>query len=182
MFDFGSDGHLAIVDVAGGAQRLLRNDGGKFTDVTNQSGDLAKDRDGVATAVVAGDYDNDGRPDLFVLRYGKSSLYHNDGGGRFTDVTASAKIPESKNLYRSVAFVDYDHDGDLDIFIGGGEEPSEALKMEESLEEHPPNTLNPMAVGPTPIAGLLLRNNGDGTFTDETLAARLLFPMPSDSV
>ncbi len=182
LFDFDGDGDLDLVEVAGGSQRLFRNDGGKFIDVTAEAGDLAKDRDGVATAVVAGDYDNDGRPDLFVLRYGKSSLYHNDGGGRFTDVTASAKIPESKNLYRSVAFVDYDHDGDLDIFIGGGEEPSEALKMEESLEEHPPNTLNPMAVGPTPIAGFLLRNNGDGTFTDETAAARLLFRMPADSV
>src|SRR5881394_2131886 len=135
LFDFDEDGDLDLIEVAGRSQRLLRNDGGKFTDVTQQSGDMAKNVDGVAMAVVAGDYDNDGRPDLFVLRYGKSSLYHNDGGGHFTDVTAAAKIPDYKFLSRSVAFVDYDHDGDLDIFIGGGEEPSEALKTEKSLDE-----------------------------------------------
>jgi tetratricopeptide (TPR) repeat protein len=182
LFDFDGDGDLDFVEVAGGSQRLLRNDGGKFADVTNQSGDLARDRDGVATAVVAGDYDNDGRADLFVLRYGKSSLYHNDGGGRFTDVTASAKIPDYKDLYRSVAFVDYDHDGDLDIFVAGGREPSEALKMEKSLDEHPLKALYAIVVGPAPVHGVLLRNNGDGTFSDQTAAARLLSPMMSDNV
>jgi Flp pilus assembly protein TadD len=182
LFDFDGDGHLDLVEVAGGSQRLLRNDGGKFSDVSNQSGDLAKDRDGVATAVIAGDYDNDGRADLFVLRYGKSSLYHNDGGGRFTDVTASAKIPDYKGLFRSVAFVDYDHDGDLDIFIGGGEEPSEALQWEKSLAEHPPKVMYNISVGPTPVHGVLLRNNGDGTFSDQTAAAKLLSPMMSDTV
>jgi tetratricopeptide (TPR) repeat protein len=182
LFDFDGDGALDLIEVAGGAQRLLRNDGGKFTDVTNQSGDLSKDREGVATAVVAGDYDNDGRPDLFVLRYGKSSLYHNDGGGRFTDVTASAKIPDYKNLYRSVAFVDYDHDGDLDIFIAGGEEPSEALQMEKSLAEHPPKVMYSISVGSTPVHGVLLRNNGDGTFTDQTVAAKLQIPIASSAV
>ncbi len=98
LFDFDGDGDLDLVEVASGSQRLLRNDGGKFTDVTQQSGDLARDVDGVAMAVVAGDFDNDGRPDLFVLRYGKSSLYHNDGGGHFSDVTAAAKIPDYKYL------------------------------------------------------------------------------------
>ncbi|HLR06334.1 MAG TPA: tetratricopeptide repeat protein, partial [Pyrinomonadaceae bacterium] len=67
LFDYDGDGDLDLIEVEGGAQRLLRNDGGKFTDVTRLSGDLAKDRDGIATAVVASDYDNDGRPDLFVL-------------------------------------------------------------------------------------------------------------------
>jgi Tfp pilus assembly protein PilF len=171
LFDFDGDSDLDLVEVAGGSQRLFRNDGGKFTDVTNQSGDLAQDREGVATAVIAGDYDNDGRADLFVLRYGKSSLYHNDGGGRFTDVTVAAKIPDYKNLYRSVAFVDYDHDGDLDIFIAGGEEPSVALQMEESLAEHP-----------VPVHGVLMRNNGDGTFSDQTAAAGLVSSIMSDTV
>jgi Flp pilus assembly protein TadD len=183
LFDYDGDGDLDLIEVAGGSQRLFRNDGGKFTDVTAGAGDLAKDRDGIATAVVAGDYDNDGRPDLFVLRYGKSSLYHNDGGGRFTDVTASAKIPDDKNLYRSVAFVDYDHDGDLDIFIGGGEEPSAALESEKSLDEHQRRggytILDP---SPPTIHGVLLRNNGDGTFSDQTTAAKLVTPIVAQAV
>jgi tetratricopeptide (TPR) repeat protein len=182
LFDYDGDGDLDLIEVAGGAQRLFRNDGGKFTDVTEHSGDLAKDRDGVATAVVAGDFDNDGRPDLFVLRYGSNSLYHNDGGGHFTDVTAAAKIPDYKYLARAVAFVDYDHDGDLDIFIGGGEEPAEALTTEKSLEEHPPKTLYTIALSSPPGHSILLRNNGNGTFTEQTAAAKLLMPMESDFV
>lgn len=180
LFDYDGDGDLDLVEVEGGAQRLFRNDGGKFTDVTEQSGDLTIDRDGVATAVVAGDIDNDGRPDLFVLRYGKSSLYHNDGGGRFTDITAAAKIPDYKYLARSVAFVDYDHDGDLDIVISGGEEPTDALKIEKSLETRRGAQLMLLPIGPG--QGLLLRNNGNGTFTDQTAAAGLSGPRKSDAV
>ena len=48
-----------------------------------------------------------------MLRYRASALYHNDGNGRFTDVTAKAKLPDYPYLAKSVAFVDYDHDGDL---------------------------------------------------------------------
>jgi Flp pilus assembly protein TadD len=180
LFDFDGDGDLDLVEVAGGSQRLLRNDGGKFADVTNQSGDLAKDRDGVATAVVAGDYDNDGHADLFVLRYGKSSLYHNDGGGRFTDVTASAKIPDYKGLSRSAAFVDYDHDGDLDILIAGGENPSDALETEKAFEGR--RGFHTILLMTPAEPGLLLRNNGDGTFTDQTAAVGLLAPTRSTAV
>jgi Tfp pilus assembly protein PilF len=182
LFDFDGDGDLDLIEVESGAQRLLRNDGGRFTDVTEGSGDLAKDRDGVATAVVAGDVDNDGRPDLFVLRYGQSSLYHNDGGGRFTDVTAAAKIPGYRSLARSVAFVDYDHDGDLDIFIGGGEDPTESLKTEKSLDEHPPKNLYTMILFSPPVQGMLLRNNGNLTFNDLTATSGLAAPAQSDGV
>jgi tetratricopeptide (TPR) repeat protein len=182
LFDFDGDGDLDLIEVASGSQRLLRNDGGKFTDVTEQSGDLAKDVDGVAMAVVAGDFDNDGRPDLFVLRYGKSSLYHNDGGGHFTDVTASAKIPNYKYLSRSVAFVDYDHDGDLDIFIGGGSDPTEELKVEKSAAKHPSNMLYSIGLNLPAAPGMLLRNNGNGTFTDQTNAAKLSEPMDALAV
>jgi tetratricopeptide (TPR) repeat protein len=172
LFDFDGDGDLDLIEVAGGSQRLLRNDGGRFTEV-KASGDLAKDVDGVAMAVVAGDVDNDGRPDLFVLRYGQSSLYHNEGGGRFTDVTAAAKIPNYKYLSRSVAFVDYDHDGDLDIVIGGGSDPTDWLKTEKSQAEQPPNLLYEISPTLPPASGMLLRNNGDSTFTDQTAAAKL---------
>jgi Tfp pilus assembly protein PilF len=180
LFDYDGDGDLDLIEVEGGSQRLFRNDGGKFTDVTAKSGDLASDRDGVATAVIAGDVDNDGRPDLFVLRYGKSTLYHNDGNGRFSDITAAAKIPDYKYLARSVAFVDYDHDGDLDIVIAGGEDPADALKTERSLAGRRGLYTTVLPVDPAP--GLLLRNNGNGTFTDQTAAAGLSGPLKSDAV
>src|ERR1043166_3913096 len=167
LFDYDGDGQLDLLEVAGGRQRLYHNDRGKFTDVTAQSGALAKEADGVATAAVAGDYDNDGKPDIFVVRYGQSTLYHNDGGGRFTDATATAKIPNYPYLSRSAAFVDYDHDGDLDIFIAGGLDPSKALK----------DVLNA-----APVPSLLLRNNGDGTFTDVTAAAKLSDPVNARAV
>ena len=119
LFDYDSDGDLDLFEIGGTKQRLARNDRGKFTDVTAQSGALAKASSGPATAAIAGDYDNDSRPDLFVLRSGTSTLYHNDGNGSFSDVTAAAKIPASPANAGSTAFADVDHDGDLDILIAG---------------------------------------------------------------
>src|SRR5207244_6344993 len=119
----------------------------------------------------------DGRPDLFVLRYGKSSLYRNDGGGRFTDVSVAAKLPDYKYLSRAVAFVDYDHDGDLDIIIGGGEDVADALKSERAVVDQPPNSLFELSILSPPAPGMLLRNNGAGIFTDETTAAEVSVPV-----
>ena len=119
LFDYDLDGDLDLLEVAGTEQRLARNDGGKFTDVTTQSGALAKTASASGTAAIAGDYDNDSRPDLFILRQGASTLYHNDGKGSFSDVTVAAKIATSANLSSSAAFVDFDHDGDLDILLAG---------------------------------------------------------------
>ncbi|MDX6695200.1 MAG: hypothetical protein QOF02_2803 [Blastocatellia bacterium] len=145
LFDYDGDGDLDLFDVAPATQRLLRNDDGKFVDVTAQSG-LPSMITGVGLGAVAGDYDNDGQTDLFVLRADNgSALYHNDGAGRFSDVTKSANIPslpQSLHMPLSAAFVDVDHDGDLDIFIAG-------------------------------TSNLLLRNNGEGKFTDETAASEL---------
>ena len=119
LFDYDSDGDLDLLEIGGTKQRLARNDRGTFTDVTAQSGALAKASSGPATAAIAGDYDNDSRPDLFVLRSGTTTLYHNDGNGSFSDVTAAAKIPASPANAGSTAFADVDHDGDLDILIAG---------------------------------------------------------------
>ena len=116
LFDYDSDGDLDLLEVAGGKQRLARNDGGKFVDVT--SGALARTSEGIGVAAVAGDYDNDGKPDLFILRSTGSALYHNDGNGTFSDVTAASKISLGSSSSRSAAFVDVDHDGDLDLFTG----------------------------------------------------------------
>ena len=119
LLDYDVDGDLDLLEIGGTKQRLLRNDSGKFTDVTAQSGALAKTPSGPATAAIAGDYDNDSRPDLFVLRPGTSTLYHNDSNGSFSDVTTAAKIPASPSNAVSTAFADVDHDGDLDILIAG---------------------------------------------------------------
>ncbi len=119
LFDYDLDGDLDLLDVAGGRQRLLRNDKGKFTDLKTQAGALTKAGTARATAAVAGDYDNDTKPDLFILRQGTGTLYHNDGNGSFSDVTAAAKIPASPNRAMSAAFVDFDHDGDLDLLLAG---------------------------------------------------------------
>jgi len=143
LFDYDLDGDLDLLEVSGMNQRLSRNDRGKFTDVTAQAGALGKDASGPGTAAIAGDYDNDNRPDLFVLRAGTSTLYHNDGNGSFSDVTTAAKIPISPQQATTAAFLDIDHDGDLDILIGGE-------------------------------GYLLLRNNGDRTFIDQTSAAKLV--------
>jgi Flp pilus assembly protein TadD len=119
LFDNDADGDLDLLEVAGKRQRLLRNDGGKFTDITAQSGALAKEAANAGTAAIAGDYDNDNQPDLFLLRRGASTLYHNDGKGSFSDATATAKISTPANLATTAAFVDFDHDGDLDLLIAG---------------------------------------------------------------
>jgi tetratricopeptide (TPR) repeat protein len=145
LFDYDGDGDLDIFD-ASGSQRLLRNDNGRFTDATSGSG-LSTTGSQYCFAAVAGDYDNDGRPDLFVARFADKYfiLYHNDGNGQFSDRTRLAEMempmPEG-SPYLSAAFVDVDHDGDLDLFIAG------------------------------PI-NVLLRNNGNGTFTNYTHSANL---------
>ena len=95
--------------------QLYRNDGhGKFQDVAERAG---LTQTGWAQGVCVGDYDNDGRPDMFVTYYGHNVLYHNSGKGTFTDATASAKLPVTGTRWGTgCAFVDYDRDGLLDIF------------------------------------------------------------------
>ncbi|MBV9928489.1 MAG: VCBS repeat-containing protein [Acidobacteria bacterium] len=115
LFDFDNDGDLDLFV----ARRLFRNDGGKFSDVTAASG-LPADAKGLVLGAVAGDYDNDERPDLFVITADALALFHNEGGGRFKDVTAAARIASRANNSGAAAFVDCDHDGDLDIFLGSG--------------------------------------------------------------
>ena len=119
LVDYDLDGDLDLVVVTGVRQGLLRNDGGKFTNVSAQAGAFSKVATTAGTAVVAGDYDNDTRPDLFILRSGASSLYHNDGNGSFSDVTTTAKVPAALTGGATAAFVDFDHDGDLDLLLGG---------------------------------------------------------------
>lgn len=187
LFDMDADGDLDLLEVAGTAQRLYRNDNGKFMDVTAQSGALAKEAGGYAMGAVAGDFDNDGKPDLFILRYRANALYRNEGNGRFTDVTAAAKIPLYPFLSQSAAFVDCDHDGDLDIFIAGNSDIAQASKTmaekERQARRRKPRartgkrrssgSAETISVAIPPAPNLLLRNNGNGTFSDQTAAAKL---------
>ena len=86
----------ARLDEAGAPSRLYRNRGdGTFADVTSRSGLDAK---GWGQGVCAGDYDNDGRVDLFVTYYGQSVLYRNQGGGLFADTTRPAGLDRARAL------------------------------------------------------------------------------------
>jgi Flp pilus assembly protein TadD len=168
VFDMDGDGSLDVFWSTPTAQHLFRGEAGKFVEVTPESGALAANFKGTPIGAVAGDFDNDGKPDLFVIRDGSFSLYHNDGGGKFSDVTTAAAIPAYPYLPSSVAFVDVDHDGDLDIFITGLADLSQPPKAGSSGATS--------AVFPDDFAGapnLLLRNDGNGKFTDVTAAAKL---------
>ncbi len=127
--DFDGDGWLDIYAVQGGPfppptdsprpfdDRLFRNRGdGSFEDATAAAG-LASLPGGYGHGVAVGDYDNDGRPDLFVTRWRSYSLYHNLGQGCFENVTASAGLGGNRDWPTSAAWADLDNDGDLDLYV-----------------------------------------------------------------
>jgi|SRR5579871_1314356 len=94
--------------------RLYRNTGhGSFVDVTERAGVRGRY---YGMGVAVGDYDNDGRPDLFVTGFGGNQLYHNEGNGTFRDVTAEAGVGGA-GWSTGAAFLDYDGDGRLDLFV-----------------------------------------------------------------
>ena len=160
LADLDGDGDHDVVEVRGGVLRALRNDAGKLTDVTASAGLAGVE----ARAAVAGDYDNDGRPDLLVLKPGGLALFHNEGEGRFEDATASAQLPAYPHLSLSAAFLDIDHDGDLDVFVAGLADVAGTKDAGKPLAF-------PGEFAPAP--SLLLQNNGNGTFTDVTEKAKL---------
>src|SRR6187549_1289635 len=128
IFDYDSDGRPDIYLVNGstlGAMRgkekapraaLYRNLGNwKFEDVTDKAG-VANERWGFSVAV--GDYNNDGRPDMFVGNFGVSRLYRNNGDGTFTDVAEKVGVAR-KGWSTGASWGDYDGDGRLDLFVPG---------------------------------------------------------------
>jgi hypothetical protein len=186
FYDYDNDGWLDIFLVngsrlegfAGGqvpSSHLFKNNrDGTFTDVTAQAGLL---HSGWGQGVCVGDYDNDGYEDLFVTYFGKNVLYHNNGNGTFTDVTEKAGVGgNGKRWNTGCAFVDYDRDGHLDLFV--------ANYIDLDLATAPVPESGPclykgvmVACGPPGLAGgknILYRNNGNGTFTDVTEQAGIL--------
>ncbi len=181
LLDYNNDGLLDIFLVNGGRvtspmktpenfarhdpkywNRLYRhNKDGSFTDVTQQAG-LANAGDGnYGMGVAVGDYDNDGYPDLFVTSYGKNILYHNNGDGTFTDVTAKAGVAGG-GWSVSAGFFDYDNDGQLDLFVTRYMDWDTKHNKDCGGNYH---TYCPPEEFPS-TTNILYHNNGDGTFTD----------------
>jgi enediyne biosynthesis protein E4 len=142
--------------------RLYRqNKDGSFTDVTVQAG-LANAGDGnYGMGVAVADYDNDGYPDLYVTNYGKNILYHNNGDGTFTDVTAKAGVAAG-GWSVSAGFFDFDNDGKLDLFVTRYMEWDSRHSKICGGSFH---TYCPPEDFPS-TTSILYHNNGDGTFTD----------------
>src|ERR1043165_6207792 len=124
VVDFDRDGwqDLYVTNSGEGSQNALyrNNHDGTFTDVAAQMGvaDVNRPGTGVSMGAVWGDYDNDGYEDLFLYKWGRPELFHNDAGLRFTRVSDKAGLPAWVNANTAVWF-DYDRDGKLDLFLGG---------------------------------------------------------------
>jgi hypothetical protein len=186
FYDYDNDGWLDVFLVNGWRlegfpkgqephSHLFKNNrDGTFTDVTAQAG-LA--HSGWGQGVCIGDYDNDGCEDLFVSYFGKNVLYHNNGNGTFTDVTDKAGVGGGGKRWNSgCAFVDYDRDGKLDLFV--------ANYIDMDLATAPVPESGPclykgvlVACGPPGLLGgknILFHNNGDGTFRDVSESSGIL--------
>jgi len=142
---------------------LYRNDGnGKFTDVTDQAGLAGAD---FSFSAVAADFDNDGFTDLLVMSYGRVTLYRNKGDGTFEDVTAKAGLDKVKGWAINAAWLDYDRDGCVDLFIGRYVKFDPTYRSYYAADNFP---------GPLDYAGdtnLLFHNTCKGSFTDVSEAS-----------
>ncbi|HVI72699.1 MAG TPA: VCBS repeat-containing protein, partial [Pyrinomonadaceae bacterium] len=124
VVDFNRDGwaDLYVTNSGEGSKNSLfkNNTDGTFSDVATEMGvaDLNQVGTGVSMGSVWGDYDNDGYEDLFLYKWGKPELFHNDAGGKFSRVSGKATLPAWVNANTAVWF-DYDRDGRLDLFLGG---------------------------------------------------------------
>jgi hypothetical protein len=184
LLDYDNDGWLDIYLVNGSTYDALdgkepapraalfhNNHDGTFTDVAAKAG-VTNERWGFGA--IAGDYDNDGWPDLYVSNYGKNRLYHNNHDGTFTDVAEKAGAAVG-GWSAGATFGDYDGDGRLDIFV-----PGYVHFDRNNLPDPGSKAMNftgcqfrglTVMCGPRGLQGEkdhLLRNNGDGTFTDTT--------------
>ncbi len=196
LFDMDNDGDLDVYLVQGHPLgtpnanpelrgRLYRNDlevrpdgsrSLRFVDVTAQSGIEAV---AYGLGVAAGDVDNDGFVDLYLMHLGGNQLYRNRGGGRFVDITATSGTANQPGFAVSAAFLDYDRDGALDLYVGNNVNYRGLDK--ESICPNPAGARDycpPQIYGG--IRDRLYHNEGDGRFTDVSATALVgLRPAPA---
>jgi enediyne biosynthesis protein E4 len=143
--------------------RLYRqNKDGTFTDVTVQAGLQNAGDTNYGMGVAVGDYDNDGFADIYVTNFGRNILYHNNGDGSFTDITAKAGVGAG-GWSVSAGFFDYDNDGHLDLFV------TRYLDWTPEKSKTCGRLAQPMYCPPGEFAAttnILYHNRGDGTFED----------------
>ena len=187
IFDYDNDGWPDIFFVNGTTLEDMKagksgptnhlyhnNHDGTFTDVTEKAGLL--DATGWGQGVCVGDYDNDGWEDLYVTYYGKNRLYHNEHGV-FKLVSEKAGVAGSgKEWGAGCAFVDYDRDGRLDLFVAN------YVDFDVSTAPAPGDRPSCMWKGAPVMCGprglphhknILYHNRGDGTFEDVTVKAHI---------
>lgn len=149
-----------------GSNRLYRNDGSRFTDITAEAG--VGDVEGFGMGATFADYDGDGDQDLYVTNFGRNRLYRNRGDATFEDVADSAGVADS--LWSvGAAWGDFDQDGHLDLYVCNYVDYDET-GLEADLTPpggdayDVPFTLNPNSFDAEP--NRLYHNRGDGTFED----------------
>ncbi len=146
---------------ANGPNALYINNGdGTFTEIADEAG--IADPDGVAIGVAAADYDNDGHCDILLTTLSGLKLFRNKGNGRFSDVTFDALLARGEGHPASAAWVDFNGDGHLDLYVTYWLDEVPEFRLEMSPD------FTRKAYTAASRSHRLFQNNGNGTFTDVT--------------
>ncbi|MBV9690120.1 MAG: CRTAC1 family protein [Ktedonobacteraceae bacterium] len=164
--DYNNDGYIDIFVSSSGSNspcHLFRNNGdGTFTDVAAQAGVADLNREGGVMDAVWGDFDNDGWPDLYIVKWSAANrLFRNNRDGTFTDITHSSGTGDVSNGNAAIWF-DYNGDGLLDLYIGNYFRPENDLWHLHTTRIMHDDFERARNAGPN----VLYHNNGDGTFTN----------------
>ncbi len=194
LIDFDNDGYPDVFFVSGSRlegfppgerptnQLYHNNRDGTFSKITSEAG---LSESGWGQGVCAGDYDNDGNIDMFVTYFGQNHLYRNDGRGHFADVTKESGISQAIRWSTGCAFLDYDKDGKLDLFV------ADYIVFDQEKVPLPGTSPNckwkgeAVMCGPKGLPGgtnRLFKNEGNGRFRDVTVQAGIESPGPRYSL